>query len=136
MIRITERENGLLDETIALIRGHLERVCMAGVRVLVWSSTPCTGGCVWQFLNRKHEGFMDRLKKVWGIQRKLWKGFEALVSPLSNLPEGCHSPYLAIEWPKTCQYWLEDNKENRGQSHEAHLQRDCAWLLSWHGWGR
>ena len=42
--RTTEHENGLLDETTALNRGHVERVCRVRVRVLVWSSTPCTGG--------------------------------------------------------------------------------------------
>ena len=105
VIRITERENGLLDETIALIRSHIERACRVGVRVLVWSSTPCAGGCLWQFVNRQRNGYDAYLKKIWGVQRKLWKGFEALVRPLIDLPDDCYSPFLAVEWPKTCQYW-------------------------------
>ena len=45
VIRITERENGLADETIAVLRSHIERLCRLTVNVLIWSSIPCTGGC-------------------------------------------------------------------------------------------
>ena len=96
---------GLLDEIIALIRSHIERACRLGVRVVVWSSTPCTIGCPWQFVDRQRDGYDLYLKKIWGVQRKLWKGFESLVRPLTELPDDCYSPFLAIEWPKTCQYW-------------------------------
>ena len=105
VIRAAEREKGLLDETIALIRSHIERACRLGVRVLVWSSTPRAGGCLWQFVKRQRDGYDLYLKKIWGAQRKLWKGFEALVRPLIDLPDDCYSPFLAVEWPKTCQYW-------------------------------
>ena len=56
-------------------------------------------------MNRQRDGYDLYLKKIWSVQRKLWKGCEALVRPLIGLPDDCYSPFLAIEWPKTCQYW-------------------------------
>ena len=140
VIRITERENGLLGETIALIRGHVERVCRMGVRVLVWSSTPCTGGCLWQFVLRQREGYDQCLKKIWAVQRKLWKGFEVLAQAMTDLPNDCRSPFLAVEWPKTCQYWrwktTRKTEQNQRRVILTAIDCYCAWLFCWHGWKR
>ena len=104
VICITEDENGLLDETIALLRAGIVRFVENHVHVLVWSSTPCTGGCLYQYLNRGKPGYDTRLKRLWGIQRKLWKNLGVLVAPLDVAAVDLQ-PYLAVEWPKTCQYW-------------------------------
>ena len=51
VVCVTEEENGLSEETIALLRCFIVRMVEGGVRVLVWSSTPCTGGCLYQNLH-------------------------------------------------------------------------------------
>ena len=104
VICVTEDENGLLDETIALLRAGIVRFVENCVHVLVWSSTPCTGGCLCQHLNKGKPGYETRLRRLWGIRRKLWKNLAVLVKPLEDVGEDLQ-PYLAVEWPKTCQYW-------------------------------
>ena len=71
VICITEDENGLLDETIALLRAGIVPFAENRVRVLVWSSTPCTGGCLYQYLNRGKPGYDTRLKRLWGNPAKV-----------------------------------------------------------------
>ena len=73
--------------------------------MLVWSSTPCTGSCPYQYVNRQSPDYIPRLKRLWGVQRKLFKNLNVLVAPLPHLPAGCINPRVAIEWPKSCQYW-------------------------------
>ncbi|CAE7605206.1 unnamed protein product [Symbiodinium natans] len=121
LVRITERENGVLDETIAIVRTHVERLCRLGVNVLIWSSTPCTGGCLWQFTHLERPGHGDYLKKVWGVQRKLWKNFEVICKPVEDMPVGCLNPFVAIEWPKTCQYWHWRTTKKFGFDHHRTL---------------
>ena len=75
-----------------------------GVRVLVWSSTPCTGGCLSQNLHQGRPGHEARIRKLWGIQRKLWKNLGVLISPVEHVALAL-KPFFAVEWPKTCQYW-------------------------------
>ena len=104
VICVTEDENGLLEETIALLRAGIVRFVENCVRVLIWSSTPCTGGCLFQYLNKGKPGYDARLKRLWSIQRKLWKNLSVLVAPLEDVGEDLQL-YLAVEWPKTCQYW-------------------------------
>ena len=140
VIRITERENGLADETIATLRSHIERLCRLRVCVLVWSSTPCTGGCTWQYLHRQREGYEKYLKKVWGIQRKLFSGFQVLCRQVEDLEEqqGCLNPFVAIEWPRTCQYWHWRTTKNFLLNHHRELESStvhgCAvGLLDQHG---
>ena len=73
-------------------------------------------------LSGKRAGYDVYLKKIWGVQRKLWRGFESLVQPLSELPDNCYSPFLAIEWPKTCQYWhWKSTKKTENNHHRAIL---------------
>ena len=73
VVCVTEDENGLLDETIAALRSGIVRLVELGARVLAWSSTPCAGGCLFQNLNKGRPGHESRLRRLWGIQRKLWK---------------------------------------------------------------
>ena len=82
VVCVTEDENGLIDETIALLRAGILRFVENHVHVLVWSSAPCTGGCLYQYLNRGKPGYDTRLKRLWEIQRKLWKNLGVLVAPL------------------------------------------------------
>ena len=104
VVCVTEEENGLSEETIALLRCFIVRMVEGGVRVLVWSSTPCTGGCLYQNLHRGRPGHEARIRKLWGIQRKLWKNLGVLISPVEHVAHELQ-PFFAVEWPKTCQYW-------------------------------
>ena len=122
VIRITEKEDGLADETIAILRSHIERLCRLQVCVLVWSSTPCTGGCTWQYIHRQRDGYEKYLKKVWGIQRKLFAGFQVLCREVEDLRDGCLNPFVAIEWPKTCQYWHWRTTKNFLVNHHRELE--------------
>ena len=105
VIRIIERENGLADETIAVLRSHIEQLRSLTVNVLIWWSIPCTGGCTWQYIHRQREGYTSHLRRLWGIQRKLFSGFQVLCREVEGMSVGCLNPLLAIEWPKTCQCW-------------------------------
>ena len=127
---ITERESGLADEVIAVLRSHIERLCRLQVNVLVWSSTPCTGGCAWQFIHRRRDGYESYLRQVWRIQQKLFAGFHILCREVEDLPTGCLNPFIAIEWPKTCQYWHWKTIKNFLVKHhrevESSLVHGCA----------
>ena len=117
VICITEEENGLCEEIIALTRNFVVSMVEQGVRVLVWSSTPCTGGCLWQYTHRGRPGHDARLRKLWGIQRKLWKNLCLLVSPVEGVADDLQ-PYFAVEWPKTCQYWSWKDVQKMLESRE------------------
>ena len=117
VICITEEENGLCEEIIALTRNFVVSMIEQGVRVLVWSSTPCTGGCLWQYTHRGKPGHDARLRKLWGIQRKLWKNLCLLVSPVEGVADELQ-PYFAVEWPKTCQYWSWKDVQKMLESRE------------------
>ena len=117
VICITEEENGLCEEIIALTRNFVVSMVEQGVRVLVWSSTACTGGCLWQYTHRGKPGHDARLRKLWGIQRKLWKNLCLLVSPVEGVVDELQ-PYFAVEWPKTCQYWSWKDVQKMLESRE------------------
>ena len=117
VICITEEENGLCEEIIALTRNFVVSMVEQGVRVLVWSPTPCTGGCLWQYTHRGKPGHDARLRKLWGIQRKLWKNLCLLVSPVEGVVDELQ-PYFAVEWPKTCQYWSWKDVQKMPESRE------------------
>ena len=88
VICVTEDENGLLDETVALLRAGIVRFVENHVRVLVWSSTPCTGGGLYQCLNRGKPGYDTRLKRLCKIQRgRTW---ECWLRPLTLLVSTCN----------------------------------------------
>ena len=108
VVCITEDENGLLDETIALVRSSIALWVERGIRVLVWSSTPCTGGCPYQYLNRQNPDYIPRLKRLWGVHRKLFKNLNVLVAPLPQLPAGCLHPHIAIDVQKFFSSWRRE----------------------------
>ena len=134
MIRITEREHGLADETIAVLRRRVERLCRSAVNVLIWSSNPCTGGCTWQYIHRQREGYASHLRRLWGIQRELFSGFQVLCREVEGMSAGCLIPFFAIEWPKTCQYWHWKTTKNCLVKHhcvvETSIVHGCSIELS------
>ena len=136
VVCITEDENGLLDETVALVRASIALWVERGIRVLVWSSTPCTGGCPYQYLNRQNPDYVPRLKRLWGVQRKLFKNLNVLVAPLPQLPAGCIHPHIAIEWPKSCQYWHWKDVQKFFSSWHRELRNVVVLGCSadWQGW--
>ncbi|CAE7467027.1 unnamed protein product [Symbiodinium sp. CCMP2592] len=90
VICITEEENGLSEDTIALTRSFI-------VRMVEHKVDACGSIFIWAELDT-----MPR--KLWGIQRMLWKNLCLLVSPVEGMSAELQ-PYFAVEWPKTCQYW-------------------------------
>ncbi|OLQ08129.1 Retrovirus-related Pol polyprotein from transposon TNT 1-94 [Symbiodinium microadriaticum] len=91
VICITEEENGLCEEIIALTRNFV--------------------------VSMVEKGHDARLRKLWGIQRKLWKNLCLLVSPVEGVVEELQ-PYFAVEWPKTCQYWSWKDVQKMLESRE------------------
>ena len=123
VVCITEEENGLCEEIIALTPNFVVSMVEKGVRVLVRSSTPCTGGCLWQHL---HRGLLEEALGLWGIQRKLWKNLCLVVSPVEGVGEELQ-PYFAVEWPKTCQYWSWKDVQKMLESRERPVL--TSWLM-------
>ena len=117
VVCITEEENGLCEEIIALIRNFVVSKVEKGVRVLVWSSTPILALAVVAASSPGKPGHDARLRKLWGTQRKLWKNLCLLVSPAEGVGEELQ-PYFAVEWPKTCQYWSWKDVQKMLESRE------------------
>ena len=66
--------------------------------LLIWASLPCTGGCSWQHINilTNREKVEDQHKLFLKLLKSL-KSFTRIMKPFK--------PELAMELPKTCDYW-------------------------------
>ena len=86
---------------------------LRGPNVVLFASLPCTGGCPWQLVNRKHPGCRRLLEKhhrlfdmLFGNLLRLTREF----APRGTIP-------IIFEWPRPCRYWklpkveqfIEDN---------------------------
>ena len=69
-----------------------------GMKVVFWSSTPCTGGSPYQRRHEDRPGYQDHLQALFTVHRKLWRSFLVMV----NHPQ---VGVWVIEWPQRCAYW-------------------------------
>ena len=98
VLTVTEADDGTRSDTIESVREQMISHRKRGKLVVLWSSTPCTGGCPFQYICIKKFGqdYMGHLRELYQIQKKLWKGFLRM----SEVAD-----FVAIEWPKRCAYW-------------------------------
>ena len=129
-IPVTESTDGTLPETIELVEHALRLAAKAGMHVIVWASTPCTGGSPWQrYHQARSEGYYEeKMKGLFTVHRKLWKSFLRLV----NTSE---STTWVIEWPQRCAYWGWASTKSflKRNTHERLGVRLCVWP-GWDGW--
>ena len=104
-IRVTEKDDATKQSTIKRLCKDLrpllcdEGGCTAQSRpLLIWASLPCTGGCSWQHINilTNSEKVEDHHKLFLKLLKSL-KSFMRIMKPFN--------PELAMELPKTCDYW-------------------------------
>ena len=105
VIRVTEKDDATKQSTIKRLCKDLRPLlCDEGgyktqsKQLLVWASLPCTGGCSWQHINilTNRERVEDHHKLFLKLLKSL-KAFMRIMRPFK--------PELAMELPKTCDYW-------------------------------
>ena len=99
VLTVSEEDDGTDPDTLRLLKHVCPMHVLAGKKVFLWSSTPCTGGSPFQHLNLhryKEEYRKNHLNHLWTIHRKLWRA----VVELSEYVHG-----WAIEWPLRSAYW-------------------------------
>ena len=70
--------------------------------VLLWGSLPCTAGCPWQRLNRRHKGGRRKIAKHRRDFKKLFSNFYTLALEVRK-----RGGKVAMEWPTGCSLWNE-----------------------------
>ena len=122
-IPVTARVDGMDPETLRLLEGAIRTATRRGMHVVVWASTPCTGGSPWQHLQvARDESYYSRhLKGLFTVHRKLWKSFLFLVNASKQ-------PTWVIEWPQRCASWGWASTKSflRTNSHSEGLVFGCS----------
>ena len=98
VVTVTESDDARRADTVAALKSLCVEAIRQNMRVYLWSSTPCTGGCPYQrmWLQNGGEAQRARVSSLLDTHRKLWKSLLSLV------------PFVhawSIEWPWRCQYW-------------------------------
>ena len=99
-IPVVVEVDATLPETMELIEASLQLASKKNMHVIVWASTPCTGGSPWQQFHRARDAqyYDNKMKGLFTVHRKLWEGFLKLVNTSA-------STSWVIEWPQRCAYW-------------------------------
>ena len=122
-IPVVAEVDATLPETMELIEASLQLASRKNMHVLVWASTPCTGGSPWQRFHRARDEqyYDDKMKGLFTVHRKLWKGFLRLVNTST-------STTWVIEWPQRCAYWGWASTKSflKLNQHESTLVFGCA----------
>ena len=77
-IRITETADLTNDKTLRVVRDVIRYAAALYIKVITWTSTPCTAGCPWRHVNRKMEihtgdaALTDTLTKICTLFTKLY----------------------------------------------------------------
>ena len=122
-IPVVAEVDATLPETMELIEASLQLASRKNMHVIVWASTPCTGGSPWQRFHRARDEqyYDDKMKGLFTVHRKLWKGFLKLVNTST-------STTWVIEWPQRCAYWGWASTKSflKLNRHESTLVFGCA----------
>ena len=122
-IPVTIEVDGAHPETVRVLQSALRHASRKGMHVIIWASTPCTGGSPWQHLHRARDGshYDRRLKGLYTVHRKLWRSFLSLVN-------ASQAPTWVVEWPQKCSYWGWSSTKSflRMNSHSSGLVFGCA----------
>ena len=101
VVRVTEQHDATKMSTVRKLVRQIHQLCDEGggsKELLIWASLPCTGGCSWQRLNEAINP-----EKVQRHRDRYLTLFKSLKQVLRLTKR--HKPALAIELPKSCQYW-------------------------------
>ena len=83
-----------------------------GMKVVLWCSTPCTGGSPWQRQHLHHNPqHQEHLQALFTVHRKLWTQVSVWV----------------MEWPQRCSYWGWQSTKSflQNRSHHEGLVHGC-----------
>ena len=111
VIRITEKDD-LLSESgfrsaLSLIRGAIERY--GASRVLIWVSTPCTGGTSRHAANVAKYARRGNIEALVRLALTRAHGEKLLCAATRLLQEvAAEKPGVAWEWPLTCAFWQHE----------------------------
>ena len=97
VLPITQEVDGTSDDTVERVMSAMNVAREWGMKVVFWSSAPCTGGSLYQRRNEARPGYQDHLQALFTVHRKLWRSFLIMV----NHPQ---VGVWVIEWPQRCAY--------------------------------
>ena len=98
VLPITQGVDGTSNDTVERVMSAMNVAREWGMKVVFWSSTPCTGGSPYQRRHEDRPGYQDHLQALFTVHRKLWRSFLVMV----NHPQVV---VWVIEWPQRCAYW-------------------------------
>ena len=77
VLTVTDRDDGRRSETISATKGIIANAMERGVKIFLWSATPCTGGCPYQKLHLQKQGqaYKGHLNALWTCHKQLWQNF-------------------------------------------------------------
>ena len=101
VLRVTEQHDATKMSTIRKLVRQIHQLCDEGggsKELLIWASLPCTGGCSWQRINEAINP--EKVQRHRDQYLTLFKSLKQVLRLTKR-----HKPALAIELPKSCQYW-------------------------------
>ena len=121
VLPVTLEVDGTSHETVERLMSAMSVAREWGMKVVLWSSTHCTGGSPWQ---RKHAHenpqHQERLQALYTVHRKLWKSW----LKLNTHPQ---VSVWVMEWPQRCSYWGWQSTKSflRSRDHHEGLVHGC-----------
>ena len=98
--RITIKHDFTTEASLKKSIEAAKRAAEEGYYLALWGSLPCTAGCPWQHLNKRHRTARKKIAQHMVIFRKLITNFHVLAATVHELGGDVH-----FEWPKGCTLW-------------------------------
>ena len=121
VLPVTVEVDGTSPETVERLMTAMDVARSWGMKVVLWSSTPCTGGSPWQRKHLHHNPqHQEHLQALFTVHRKLWKSW----LKLNTHPQ---VSVWVMEWPQRCSYWGWQSTKSflRSRSHHEGLVHGC-----------
>ena len=123
VLPVTQEVDGTSRETVGQLMSAMNVTRSWGMKVVLWSSTPCAVGSPWQ---RKQDyndnpSYRNHLQALFTVRRKLWKSW----LKLKTHPQ---VSVWMIEWPQRCSYWGWQSTKSflKTRDHHVGLAHGCA----------
>ena len=76
VLPVTLEVDGTSPETVERLMSAMDAARSWGMKVVLWSNTPCTGGSPWQRKHLHHNPqHQEHLQALFTVHRKLWKSW-------------------------------------------------------------
>ncbi|CAE7030618.1 RE1 [Symbiodinium sp. CCMP2592] len=121
VLPVTVEVDGTSPETVERLMSAMDVARSWGMKVVLWSSTPCTGGSPWQRKHLHHNPqHQEHLQALFTVHRKLWKSW-------LKLNTHRQVSVWVMEWPQRCSYWGWQSTKSflRSRSHHEGLVHGC-----------